>query len=462
MSHPLNPLERSWLMLESAATPMHLGALLIFRLPEDAGEGAVGRLAESLRAAGRPVAPWNLKLNRRRRLQPRWDEDPQPDLDYHLRHSALPAPGGERELGVLVSRLHSLALDLSRPPWECHLIEGLHGGRYALYVKLHHALADVTSFLRMLTAWLSADPRRRGTSAPWTLALGPSERGQAGARLQTSLRSFVRRGEAGRSAQELGGAMWRLLRKSSAPGSALSAPYRAPRSALNVHIDAQRRFATQQYARARLQRVADAHATTLDDLVLYLCGTALRRFFKEYNALPERSFVAAVPGLRKGDPDAETPYGSIGFVSLGTQLADPRKRLAEIRRSAQASREHLDAVPETLIPLYTLATAAPFLLGQLSGMNRLAPAMFNLIIADQPGPAQPLYSNGARLEALYPMFPLTQGGALSITCLHYADTLNLGFCGARATLPSLQRMAVYTGQALAELEESLAAGDAHE
>jgi len=459
MNHALNPLERSWLMLESKATPMHLGALLIFQLPKDAGDNHVGRLAESLRASGSPVGPWNLRLNRRRLRSPCWEQDPQPDMDYHLRHSALPAPGGERELGVLVSRLHSHALDLSRPPWECHLIEGLHGGRYALYVKLHHALADVGGFLHMLTDWLAADPRQRGVSAPWTLAPAPSGREQAGERLQASLRSFVRRGEAAGSAKEFGGAMWRLLRRGASSGNDLTAPYCAPHSALNVRIEAQRRFATQQYERARLERVAEAHEVALDELVLYLCGTALRRFFKEYNALPEESFVAAVPGLRTGDPDAEAPYGSIGYVSLGTRYADPRKRLDEVQRSAQATREHLDAVPEAVIPLYTLATVAPYLLGQLSGIRLLAPRMFNLVIAAQSGPEEPLYCGGARLEAMYPMFPLTQGAALSITCLHYADTLNIGFCGARETLPSLQRMAVYTGQALAELEESLAAGD---
>ncbi|HSW12824.1 MAG TPA: wax ester/triacylglycerol synthase family O-acyltransferase [Solimonas sp.] len=458
MSHPLNPLERSWLMLDSVATPMHLGALLIFQLPKGARADHVVRLADSLRAAPDTAAPWNRTLNRRRLRAPCWEEDSQADMDFHVRQSALPAPGGERELGILVSRLHSHPLDLSRPPWECHLIEGLHDGRFALYVKMHHALTDVTGFLRMLTAWLSPDPKRRNTPAPWTLAAPPSERGQAGAQLQESLRSFVRRGEAGASAQAFGSAMWRLLRGGSTPGGDLSAPYSAPHSVMNVRIDAQRRFATQQYPRARLQRIAAACGAELDDLVLYLCGTALRRFFKEYNALPERSFVAAVPGLHKGNPDAETPYGSIGYVSLGTQFADPHKRLAAIQRSTQASREHLDAVPETLLPLYTLATAAPYLLGQLSGMGRLAPAMCNLVIADQPGPEQPLYCEGARLEALYPMFPLTQGTALSITCLHYADTLNIGYCGARETLPSLQRMAVYTGQALDDLEESLAAG----
>ncbi|MGH8461224.1 MAG: wax ester/triacylglycerol synthase family O-acyltransferase [Stenotrophobium sp.] len=462
MNKALNPLERSWLMLESPATPAHFGALLTFSLPAAAPRGYVGQLVERLRAECACVAPWNLRLNRKLRFLPRWEEEQQPDMEYHVRHSAMPAPGGERELGVLVSRLHSHPLDMSRPLWECHLIEGLHDGQYAIYFKMHHALTDVASLLRMLTAWLSADPQQREAPAPWTLTSTASELHSAGERLQASMRSFIQRGEVVSSATDLGRAFTRLLRKGTKKDSALRAPYRAPHSALNVRIDAQRRFATQQYQRARLQRVAEACAISLDELVLYLCGSALRRFFKEYNALPEQPFIAALPGLRKGqDGEAgEAPYGSIAFVSLGTQFADPHKRMTEVHRSVQASREHLDAVPESMIPLYTLLTATPYLLSQVSGVRRLLPAMFSLVIADQAGPEQLLYCNGAELKSLYPMFPLLQGAALSITCLHYADTLNIGICGARETLPSLQRMAVYMGQALADLEEALTEGAA--
>lgn len=156
------------------------------------------------------------------------------------------------------------------------------------------------------------------------------------------------------------------------------------------------------------------------------------------------------------------PYGSIAFISLATQLADPRRRLAEITASVRAAGAHLNAVTEDMIPLYTLTTAAPFLLGQLSGLDRLLPAIGNLIIADQSGPEQPLYHNGARMEACYPLFPLTQKSALSITCLHYADHLNIGLAGAQEALPHLQRLAVYMQVALSDLEELLAEGQTHE
>ena len=458
MNRPLNPLERSWLMLESKSTPMHLGALLTFKLPKASKLGAVGKLVADLRAATETVAPWNQTL--KRGLRPHWIEDNDLDMEYHVRHSALPAPGGERELGVLISRLHSHSLDLSRPPWECHVIEGLEDGRFALYIKMHHTLTDVASFQRMLTNWLSESAKQRNAPAPWTLDAGPSEREEAGDRLMSAVRSFLQPDSVLTSATEMGNAFGRLLRAGLKPAGDLRAPYRAPHSALNVRIGPQRRFATQQYKWKRLEAAADGSGSSVRDLVMYICATALRRFFKEYNALPDKPFIAAVPGMRMGLPmegaEDESVYGSVGLVSLGTQHADPRKRLAEIHRSSQASRDHLDAVPEELAPLFTLASMSPYVLGQVSGMNRVLPTMFNLTISDQPGPHKPLYYNGARLQSLYPMFPLIQGGALSITCVHYADSLNIGICGARETLPSLQRMAVYMEQALVDLEEAIA------
>lgn len=458
-----NPLDQNWLMLDSQATPMHVGALLVFGLADNADADPMQAVFDSLRRATRVVAPWNYRL--KSGLRPRWVASTEVDLAYHVRHCALSAPGGERELGLLVSRLHSQALDSGLPPWECHVIEGLEGGRYALYLKMHGALCDVSTFRQMLTAWLTSDPEQRQSTAPWAMEQSPGVRAQAGERPGVTRRNLESMGKAAGSAVNLGRAFMRLLRSGSKTASHLQAPYRVPRSALNVRIGSQRRVATQQFERARLQRAADAFATTLDNLLLYLYATALRRFFKEYNALPDDALVAAMPGIRQasdgGGANAGLPYGSIAFISLATQLADPRKRLAEITASARAADEHLNAVTQDLIPLYTLATAAPFLLGQISGLGRLLPAIGNLVIADQAGPEQPLYHNGARMEACYPLFPLTQKGALSITCLHYADRLNIGLTGAHEALPHLQRLAVYMEVALSDLEELLAEEPTH-
>ena len=131
---------------------MHVAGLNIFSLPDDAPPDFLARLVAQLKDSKSFAPPWNLRLKRSvlRGVLPAWETDDGLDLDYHVRHSALPHPGGERELGVLVSRLHSHELDLSRPLWECHVIEGLENNRFALYIKIHHALIDGVGGMRMM------------------------------------------------------------------------------------------------------------------------------------------------------------------------------------------------------------------------------------------------------------------------------------------------------------------------
>ena len=158
----LNPLDAAWILTESRATPNHVGGLLIFSLPEGAPRDYMRRLMHDFRTFRGFSAPWNRRLRYAFTLNPvpEWVEDDDIDLEYHVRHAALPWPGGERELGELVGRLQSTPVDLSRPPWECTLIEGLEGKRFALFVKMHHSLIDGISGMRMLQQAMSTDPAK--------------------------------------------------------------------------------------------------------------------------------------------------------------------------------------------------------------------------------------------------------------------------------------------------------------
>ena len=175
----LNPLDAAWIMTETRATPNHVGGLLIFKLPEGAPRDFLRRLMHDFRTYRGFTAPWNRRLKTGFNLNPmpEWIEDHDIDLEYHVRHAALPWPGGERELGELVGRLQSTPMDLSRPPWECTIIEGLEHGRFALFVKMHHSLIDGISGMRMLQQAMSTDPAK-------SLALPPfwsADDGQPGA-----------------------------------------------------------------------------------------------------------------------------------------------------------------------------------------------------------------------------------------------------------------------------------------
>ncbi len=458
----LTPMDASWLYVESRETPMQVGNLSIFSLPDDADDGFVQQLVERARASTTVVAPWNLKLRGGNlgRALPKWVEEHDIDMEYHFRHSALPRPGGERELGRLISRLHSTQLDFNRPPWEAHLIEGLEGNRVALYTKMHHSLIDGVSGARMMERVYSTDPTRRDMPAPWSIGSAPSRRRDAAPTLadtspmQAIMESLRSQGSTSAALLRGLGGLVRKARRSSDP---FIAPFQAPKSILNGRIKGgARRFATQQYDLEQMKSLAQAAGCTLNDIVLYICSTSLRRFLKEANALPSRPLTAGIPvNVRPADDQGTGNAISFIMANLGTDIADPLRRLDAIKASTERAKEHLQSLPKAAMQQYTLVVMAPYILQLLSGVGGRARPVFNITISNVPGPREPLYFNGARLEAMYPVSLIAHGGALNITCLSYAGTLNFGFTGCRDSLPHMQRLAVYTGEALEELTRLL-------
>jgi WS/DGAT/MGAT family acyltransferase len=452
----MKPLDAVWLMMESDDTPMHVGILAIFQKPRKAPEDYLSRLADDMRGSRELVSPWDQRLSRASApgINQRLVEDQDFDLDYHFRHSALPEPGGERELGVVVSRLHSHALDRTRPLWELHLIEGLEGDRFAFYVKIHHALIDSVNGIPTLLSTLSDNARRRDLPPLWAQPLSSGEWGDTdsspdrdfGDILSGSAENLVSLGRA------TAGLFRNVLRRRDM--GSLLLPLGTPRSTLNRHIGPQRRFATQQFEQARIQQLADATDSTLNEVLAYLCGSSLRRFFKEYNALPEESLIGGMP-VSLQERSERLPGNAIAGlrVALGTHIGDPLARLDAVKESMQEVRKDRASLPDEAVTSYVMMRAAPIYASQAPGIGRLVPPLFNLTVSNTPGPDQPRYFNGARLEAIYPMSQLMQFSALSIDCVSYSGTLNIGFTGARDTLPHLQRMAVYLGKAVEDLEE---------
>lgn len=456
----LNTMDASWLMVESRKTPMHVANLAIFSLPKDAPEDFMQQLVTRAKASKEFVSPWNLKLRGGilSKIVPAWEEDHDIDMDYHFRHSALPKPGGERELGILVSRLHSRQLDFSRPLWECHIIEGLENGRAALYVKMHHSLIDGVSGARMLQRLFSHDPEKRNMPAPWSVPEPKKEPREPSPAAQASPLAAASEelGNQVGSSSSLFKALRTLVTAGRDPNDPLTPPFAAPKSILNKRVKESRRFATQQYDLTLIKKLARSADCSLNDIVLYLCSTALRRFLKEANQLPEKSLTAGIPVNIRPKDDLGTG-NAISFImaNLGTDVADPLKRLAVIKASTARAKEHLQSLPKSALTQYTMLVMAPYILQLVSGLGGVASPVFNVTISNVPGPDQPLYYNGAKLEAMYPVSLIAHGGALNITCLSYAGTLNFGYTGCRDTLPHMQRIAVYTGEALDELSQLL-------
>jgi diacylglycerol O-acyltransferase / wax synthase len=454
----ISPTDAAWLLLESRETPMHVGGLLEFTRPRDAPADYLSQELARMRAIRTLPEPWNLKplevplLGAR---LPLFQTVRDIDLDHHVRHSALPAPGGQRELGILISRLHSHQLELHRPLWELHLIEGLENDRFALYLKIHHSLIDGVSGMRMMLRALSSDEHDRDTPAFWTVGPGATSKPRP-ERESGGARSLL--GALGTGASDLVGLGRSTLELASAAlsDSPLQAPFMAPGSVLSGPIEGQRRFATQQYPLELMKSLAKAAECSLNDVVLYLCGTALRRYLSEHARLPRRSLTAGIPvSLR--DPDDNRTGTAIGMIvaDLGTNIGDPRARLEAIKRSTGAAKQQLGTLPRTALGTQAVVINGPYILALLAGLGGHTPVPFSVGVSNVPGPTEPLYFNGSRLDAIFPVSLLMHGNALNITCVSYAGTLNFGLIGARDTLPHLQRLAIYLGEAVEELKEIL-------
>jgi WS/DGAT/MGAT family acyltransferase len=248
----------------------------------------------------------------------------------------------------------------------------------------------------------------------------------------------------------------RLVHSVRHPEDGLTAPFTGPVSVLNHRVTAQRRFATQQYRLERLKALSKVSGASLNDIVLYLCGTALRRFLLEQDNLPEAPLTAGIPvNIRPADDQGTGTQISFMIASLATNEAEPLNRLQQIKTSTRRAKEHLQKLPRSALTQYTMLLMSPYILQLMSGLGGRMRPVFNVTISNVPGPGQTLYYEGAKLEAMYPVSLIAHGGALNVTCLSYAGSLNFGYTGCRDTLPSMQKLAVYTGEALTELESLL-------
>jgi WS/DGAT/MGAT family acyltransferase len=456
-----------FLWTETPETMMHVASLMPFTPPADAGPTYLRDVLDEAREA--PISsPWNMKLTHPFLLRhPRqaWVEDEAFDFDYHVRRSALASPGDERELGVLVSRLHSHQLDFTRPPWELHVIEGLEGSRFALYIKVHHALVDGFTAVKMLGRSLSEDPgREEGT---FFFSLDPPKRSKPPQQSVSLVRAVsdtvtgVAQGALGAvgSAASVAKAVAKLELSRGEEHKNLKGGWSAPDSILNQRISRTRRFATQQFETSRFKAIAKASGGTVNDVVMAVCGGGLRAYLHELGELPEKPLVAFVPvNIREGGDEGGGNKVAVLMASMGTDVQNPVRRLEEVIDSTSQAKKQmagLGQLPALAYSGYLLAPSVAQTLAAIAGVKNPLPTTFNLVLSNVPGPKKTLYLRGSRLEAVYPVSIPTHGMALNITLETYADTMNFGFIGDREAVPHLQRLAIYTGEALTALEDGL-------
>ena len=467
MVQPLDPTAAAFLIAENRRMPMHVGALQLFTKPEGAGRNFVRDLYGQFRESD-DIAPLFLKhptRSIRTGMQYVWREDDEFDIEYHVRHSALPKPGRVRELLELCSRLHSTRLAIERPLWEWHLIEGLRDGRVAMYAKLHHALVDGIAAMRLLQSILTSDAERTGMPAPWENEHSTAKVREAQEQAAHSLSDIpaqALRTALGISAEAAGlpGALVKTLNKSFRNETSPLALY-APRTILNQPITAARRFAAQDWPLQRLRDISKASGTTLNDVVLAMCSGALRAYLVELDALPESTLISMVPvSLRTKGSHLPSTHGgnALGsvMVKLGTDLDDPADRLRLVHESMVDGKRALAEMTPTQVLAMSALGQAPAILGPMLKMSGLVKPPYNVTISNVPGPRTTQYFNGMKLVGTYPMSIPIDGMALNITCNSYADQMAFGLTGCRRTVPHLQRLLIHLDTELGALEKAAA------
>jgi diacylglycerol O-acyltransferase / wax synthase len=468
----LSGLDAGFLALESATMFGHVGSLCV--LENGADPLTLERLTRAVAERLPLVPPF------RRRLvevpfgldQPYWIEDPDFDIEFHVRELALPAPGSDRQLAEQAARLHARPLDRRRPLWELYLITGLAGGHVAIYAKVHHAAIDGVSGNEILAALLDLSPEGRelpvadwqGESPPGSLEL-----------LARSAGNWARQPvRAGRLAYELVASLPAVLRSPGRPRLPLidrdpdavlsRPPLRAPKTPFNAPITPHRRFAFCALPLAEVKAVKTASGLTVNDVVMALATGALRRWLHAHRALPASPLVAAVPVSVRTADEAGTAGNRISglIAALPTHLPDPLDRLHTVHEAMRAAKEQYGALPADLLSDVT-QFAVPALAGQAARLNERLRLLeranpFNLFISNVPGPGLELYFAGAKLLAYYPLSAIADGQGLNITVISYLDQMFFGVVACRELVPDVETITGYLSDELDLLTTLTAVG----
>jgi WS/DGAT/MGAT family acyltransferase len=455
----LTGLDAAFLAMETSAVFGHIGSICVLD-PSTAPEPlTLDRLTAMIEQRLHLLPPF------RRRLvnvplgldQPYWIEDPDFDIEYHVRELALPAPGDDKQLAEQAARLHARPLDRTRPLWELYLIHGLQGDRMAVYSKVHHAAIDGVSGSELLTAVLDITPEGRAVEqVRWQPERAP-------AALEVLSRSVV-----SMASHPLRAARMSLDLLRSAPSLAMSlrrsgsdvlpsARLRAPSTPFNKPISPHRRWAFRTLPLEDVKRVKNAHGGTVNDVVMAVSTGALRRWLLDHDALPDSPLVAAVPVSIRTDDEKGANGNKVStmFAGLPTHVADPLERLQLCSAAMQAAKEQHGALPATLLSDVTqfampaLAGQAARLAARVRLLERVNP--FNLFISNVPGPNLPLYYAGARLLGYYPLSAIADGQGLNITVCSLDGGMHFGLIADRELVPDLDTMAGYLEDELAIL-----------
>jgi WS/DGAT/MGAT family acyltransferase len=460
----LSGLDASFLHLETPSSHMHVASLGIFDPSTVEGGVSIDRVIEVYSQRLHLAPPF------RRRLvhvpfglhHPLWIEDPDFDIRNHVRHTAIPAPGGTQELSNLVSRLVALPLDRTRPLWEIWLIEGLADGNVALLTKVHHAAIDGASGNELLVALLDLSPEveEHVPEQEWEPDRVPTDAELLAYATSSLARQPVR---VGRAMARTAAAALDIRRRGQVSNAPVlpPAPFTAPRTSFNTALTPRRSYAFTSLDLRTVKAVKAKAGCTVNDVVMGLCSGALRRYLDQRGEVLDSSLVAMVPvSVRTEDErDALGNKVSMMLCTLASDVEDPLERLGIIRACMGEAKEQQKAIGADTLQEWA-EFAAPAVAGRAARLYsrfKLADSMrplFNVTISNVPGPPFPLYSVGAKLLANFPVGPIIDGTGLNMTVMSYLDQLDFGLLACPDVLDDVWALADALHAALDELVEA--------
>lgn len=446
----LSLIDSAFLLAESAGSPKHVAGLQLFRRPRGASPGylheLVGQLLE--RPAG---APFDQLARYSLAGMPRWERASEfSPRDHVFRHTLGPGAGLHDLLGR-VAALHAQILDRHRPLWECHVLDGLSGGRFAVYFKIHHACADGLTVARWLSRPLAETPGRTVARAYWEPAKARDGGPEGG--LQNVAAALATELAAWPGAWSLG--LKQALKAVGMGDKGAAAPFTAPRTPLNTRLSAPRKLCVVKFPLARLRRVASATGATLNDVLLATCDQALAEYLSRHHALPTDPLVAEVPmSVRPAGESGGGNRVTLLLVQLARQGVSPLERLEAIRQHADSAKREVRSVSPQSANAYLMALSGIVLLGETLGVGASLPPVGNVLISNVPGAPRRLYMADAALLEAYPLSTLMPSLALNITVHTYRGWMFVGMVSAAAALPDLDRLGRRMRQALSALEHA--------
>jgi len=460
----LTGLDATFLYMETPSSYMHVAGLAVFDPSTVPGGFSIEKVKALYADRLHLAAPF------RRRLvevpfgihHPLWIEDPDFVLDWHIRHIAVPAPGGPRQLADLAAHLVSIKLDRSRPLWEMWVIEGLEQGNIAVLSKVHHAAIDGVAGNELTVALLDLTPEVQKMAPdedPWKPDRIPTDLELLGYGLTSLARQPVR---AVKTIRRTAGVALALRRQNREPD--VTPPpglFSAPRTSFNVALTPHRSYAMASLSLPDVKMIKNAFGATVNDVVLALCAGALRRYFDGRGEQVDGPLVAMVPISVRAEDEKGAGGNRVSsmLVSLATDIDDPVDRLRAISDGTKDAKEQSKAIgADTLTDWAEFAApAVAGLAARLYSRTKMADRhrpLFNVTISNVPGPPFPLYSAGARLVANYPMGPIFDGGGLNMTVMSYLDHLDFGLVACSDLIPNVWDLADGLVDALEELKKA--------